>query len=134
MGIVLNVWVLVISLLVVWLSYNIAERRSAQSDDIAKIKSILEHELPLKKEIADIKGTLQAMKKEIAQLTEDIKDLKKDVTEFSGAVLEQLTKGKEKKGFAENFPVLVSKACSVAEQYVTSKYFKWLCDLTKSIT
>lgn len=190
MPMVLNIWVFVISILVVWLSYDIAVRRSLQSDvqeDITKIKTILERELtedirPLKKEIADIKGTLKAIrawKKEILEiktiiereltedirplkrefveikkilrairewktdvveiktilqreLTEDIRDLKKDITDFSGAILDQLTRGKEEKGLIRKFPDLVNIACSVAE-YFPNNYFKTLCSIAKTL-
>ena len=189
-GIVLNIWVLFISLLVLWVSYDIGRWRSVQSDiqeDIAKIKTILEHELtedigPLKKEIAGIKETLKAIrawKNEIVEiktiiereltedirplkrefdeikrilrairewktdvveiktilqreLTEDIRGLKKDITDFSGAILDQLTRGKEEKGLIKKFPDLATIACSVAELF-PNKYFKSLCSIAKTL-
>lgn len=100
-----NVWIFVFTLLVVWVSYNIGRWRSVQSDiqeDIAKIKTTLEHALtedigPLKKEIADIKGTLKAIrawKNEILEiktiiereLTEDIRPLKKEIADIKGTL------------------------------------------------
>ena len=185
-----NVWVLVFTLLVVWISYNVGKWKSAQSDiqeDIAKIKTILEHELtedigPLKKEIADIKGTLKAIRawkneileiktiiereltedirplkselneikkilrairewktvvveiKNILQreLTEDIRDLKKHITDFSGAILDQLTRGKEEKGLLKKFPDLAAIACSVAE-FFPNNYFRSMCIIAKTL-
>lgn len=176
MGMVLNVWAIGISLLVGWLSYNIRYAQRDIQENVANIKTILEHELTedtgqLKKEISDIKGSIKAIRawtnesleilervegefneiKKILgairtwktdivemktilekELTDDIKDLKKTVTDFSGAVLDQLTRGKEQKALMK-FPDLVTLGCNVVDWGFKNTYFNSLCDIAKTL-
>lgn len=95
----LKVWA-VISLLVVWLSYDTIERRSV----IAEMKTILEYEVTkdmrtLKEEIADTKRILEAIgewKNEILEikmilkreLTEDSTPLKKEIADIKRPLMD----------------------------------------------